>query len=214
MNYGYSMCVKLYKGLVKPEEFIDEEKMAKVVLPRENRVQLEENTMLYGLYWYWMVHGNEEEDKKAIKRLLEIAYPGAFGYSKGLSIAKKVGFVSLFYFDIKSFITADPSINPATEGTKETEPGVLFSSLLAASISIGFSGDQTTFSLFIPLFFSSLLITLERGSVCVENKSTTLKSVGSSLLPAPMDEMMGILSLWAMLTRAIFPETVSMASTM
>lgn len=26
MNYGYSMCVKLYKGLVKPEEFIDEEK--------------------------------------------------------------------------------------------------------------------------------------------------------------------------------------------
>ena len=79
MDYGYSMCVKLYKGLVKPEEFIDEEKMAKVVLPRENRVQLEENTMLYGLYWYWMVHGNEEEAKKAIKRLLEIAYPGAFG---------------------------------------------------------------------------------------------------------------------------------------
>ena len=92
MDYGYSMCVKLYKGLVKPEEFIDEEKMAKVVLPRENRVLLEENTMLYGLYWYWMVHGNEEEAKKAIKRLLEIAYPGAFGYSKGLSIAKKVGF--------------------------------------------------------------------------------------------------------------------------
>ena len=40
MDYGYSMCVKLYKGLVKPEEFIDEEKMAKVVLPRENRVLL------------------------------------------------------------------------------------------------------------------------------------------------------------------------------
>ena len=34
MDYGYSMCVKLYKGLVKPEEFIDEEKMAKVVLPK------------------------------------------------------------------------------------------------------------------------------------------------------------------------------------
>ena len=93
MNYGYSMCVKLYKGLVKPEEFIDEEKMAKVVLPRENRVQLEENTMLYGLYRYWMVHGNEEEAKKAIKRLLEIAYPGAIGYSKGLYIAKKLGLV-------------------------------------------------------------------------------------------------------------------------
>ena len=46
MDYGYSMCVKLYKGLAKPEEFIDEEKMAKVVLPRENRVLFEENTML------------------------------------------------------------------------------------------------------------------------------------------------------------------------
>ena len=93
MDYCYSMCLKLYKGLVKPEELIDEEKMAKVVLPRENRVLLEENTMLYGLYWYWMVHGNEEEAKKAIKRLLEIAYPGAIGYSKGLSIAKKLGLV-------------------------------------------------------------------------------------------------------------------------
>lgn len=46
MDYCYSMCVKLYKGLVKPEELIDEEKMAKVVLPRENRVLFEENTML------------------------------------------------------------------------------------------------------------------------------------------------------------------------
>ena len=67
--------------------------MAKVVLPRENRVQLEENTMLYCLYRYWMVHGNEEEAKKAIKRLLEIAYPGAIGYSKGLSRGKELGWV-------------------------------------------------------------------------------------------------------------------------
>lgn len=91
MDYGYSMCVKLYKGLVKPEEFIDEEKMAKVVLNRPNRVQLEENTMLYGLYWYWMIHGDEEKAKAAIVRLQEIAYPGAFGHTKSLPIAKKLG---------------------------------------------------------------------------------------------------------------------------
>ena len=94
MDYGYSMCVKLYKGLVKPDEFIDEEKMAKVVLPRENRVLLEENTMLYGLYWYWMVHGNEEEAKKAIKKAAGDSISRRLRcYSKGLSIAKKLGLV-------------------------------------------------------------------------------------------------------------------------
>ena len=92
MDYGYSMCVKLYKGLVKPDEFIDEEKMAKVVLPRENRVQLEENTMLYGLYWYWMVHGNEKEAKKAIKKAAGDSISRRLRcYSKSLPIAKKMG---------------------------------------------------------------------------------------------------------------------------
>ena len=91
MDYGYSMCVKLYKGIVKPDEFIDEEKMAKLVLPRKNRVQLEENTMLYGLYWYHMIHGDEEKARAAIVRLMEIAYPGAFGYTKALPIARKLG---------------------------------------------------------------------------------------------------------------------------
>lgn len=93
MDYGYSMCVKLYKGLVKPEDFIDEEKMAKVVLPRPNRVHLEENTMLYGLYWYWKIHGDDGKAYDAIKRLQEIAYPGAFGYTKSLPIARKLGLI-------------------------------------------------------------------------------------------------------------------------
>ena len=67
--------------------------MAKVVLPRANRVQLEENTMLYALYWYWMIHNNEEKAKEAIVRLQEIAYPGAFGYTKSIPIAKKLGII-------------------------------------------------------------------------------------------------------------------------
>ena len=86
MDYGYCRSVKLYKGLVKPEEFINEEEMAKVVLPRKNRVQLEENTMLYGLYWYWMIHGDETKAKEAIDKLKTIAYPGAFGYSQALKL--------------------------------------------------------------------------------------------------------------------------------
>ena len=54
--------------------------------------------------------------------------------------------------------------------SKEMEPGAgLFFPSFCISIlfSLGFSGDQTTLSFFIPLFFSSLLMTLERGSVFV-----------------------------------------------
>ena len=93
MDYGYCRSVQLYKGIVKPEDFINEEEMAKVVLPRANRVQLEENTMLYALYWYWMIHNNEEKAKEAIVRLQEIAYPGAFVYTKSIPIAKKLGII-------------------------------------------------------------------------------------------------------------------------
>ena len=50
-NYGYRRSVQLYKGLISPEDYIDEEEMAKVVLDQPGRIQLEENGMLYGLYW-------------------------------------------------------------------------------------------------------------------------------------------------------------------
>ena len=52
MDYGYCRAVRLYKGLVKPEEFVEPD-MKDKVLPRENRVNLELNGMYYGLYCYW-----------------------------------------------------------------------------------------------------------------------------------------------------------------
>ena len=55
-------------------------------------------------------------------------------------------------------ITLDAIIRPATEGTKEMEPGAgLFFPSFCISIlfSLGFSGDQTTLSFFIPLFFKN-----------------------------------------------------------
>ena len=91
MDYGYCRSVRLYKGLVKPEEFIDIPAMQKAVLPREKRVELELNTMYYGLYCYWMVHGDQEKAYDAIRELHKIAYPGAFGYTKSIPIAKKLG---------------------------------------------------------------------------------------------------------------------------
>jgi hypothetical protein len=91
MDYGYERAVKLYKGLVKPEEYINEEEMKKKVLPRPDRVKLEQCGMLYGLYWYWTLRGETEKAKAAIEKLMKQPYPGAFGYTKSVVIAKKLG---------------------------------------------------------------------------------------------------------------------------
>ncbi len=90
MDYGYCRTVRLSKGMVKPEEFIEPD-MKDKVLPREKRVELEQNTMYYGLYCYWMVHGEPEKATEAIKKLLKIAYPGAFGYTKSIPVARRLG---------------------------------------------------------------------------------------------------------------------------
>ena len=65
----------------------------KEVLDQEGRVRLEENGMLYGLYWYWMIHGDEKKAYDAMKRLQEVAVEGAFGYTKSIPIAKKLGII-------------------------------------------------------------------------------------------------------------------------
>jgi len=69
MDYGYCRVVRLYKGIVKPEEFIDIPAMQKAVLPQENRVNLELNGMYYGLYCYWTLHGEPEKAAQAIRAL-------------------------------------------------------------------------------------------------------------------------------------------------
>ena len=69
---------------------------------------------------------------------------------------------------VKSFITSDAIINPADEGTKDTEPGMalLLPSCFSSSISMGFKGisfEYKTFSELIPLSFNSLRITFAKG---------------------------------------------------
>ena len=93
MDYGYRRSVLLYKGLVTPEEFIDIPLLEKNVLPQEGRVRLELNGLYYSLYCYWMVHGDEQKAADAIRRLLEVAWPGAFAHTKALPIAKRLGLV-------------------------------------------------------------------------------------------------------------------------
>lgn len=91
MDYGYRHSVLLYKGIVKPEDFIDIPLLEKNILPQPDRLRLELNGLYYSLYCYWMVHGEPEKAKDAIAELLKVAYPGAFAHTKALPIAKKLG---------------------------------------------------------------------------------------------------------------------------
>ena len=49
--------------------------------------------MYYGLYCYWTLHGEPEKAAQAIRDLQKVAYPGAFGYTKSIPIAKKLGII-------------------------------------------------------------------------------------------------------------------------
>ena len=93
MDFGYCRSVRLFKGMVSPEEFIDIPLMERSVLKRENRVNLELTGMYYGLYCYWMLHGDEKKALEAIHAVLKIPYPGAFGYERAVALAKKLGIV-------------------------------------------------------------------------------------------------------------------------
>ena len=77
----------------------------------------------------------------------------------------------------------------------------------------GSSSEYTVFSPVIPRFFSSRLITFASGQTLVLLMSATLKAVGSSLFPVPIELMILTPALNEFSARAIFAETVSIAST-
>lgn len=91
MDYGYHRCVMLYKGLISPDAFIDIKDMQEKCLKQKNRINLELNTMYYGLFAYSVYTGDEARAKKALEELMKIAVPNAFGYSKGCKYAKEYG---------------------------------------------------------------------------------------------------------------------------
>ena len=59
--------------------------------PQKDRVRMELNGLYYSLYCYWLVHGEPEKAKDAIRELLKVAYPGAFAHTKAIPIAKRLG---------------------------------------------------------------------------------------------------------------------------
>lgn len=92
-NYGYKRAVKLLKGIVTPDEYINIEEMKDNVLQRPGRVELELNGMYYALFWYWIRHNNENKAKEALIELDKVAVKGAFGYTKAIPYMKKYGII-------------------------------------------------------------------------------------------------------------------------
>lgn len=91
MHYGYKRRVQLYKGLVAPEEFIDLEDIKSKCVDQKDRVALEVVTLLFGLYIYYIYTDNQIKADETLLEILKNPYPGAFGYLKGKTAAKKRG---------------------------------------------------------------------------------------------------------------------------
>ena len=67
--------------------------MQEKCLKQPNRINLELNTMYYGLFAYSMYIGDEARADNALRELLKVAVPQAFGYKKGIVFAKKRGLI-------------------------------------------------------------------------------------------------------------------------
>ena len=93
MHYGYKRRVRLYKGLITPEEFIDIDDINKHLIPQENRLQLEITTLLFGLYIYYVYRGDEQKANETLLEILKDPYKGAFGAIKAEEAAKARGLI-------------------------------------------------------------------------------------------------------------------------
>ena len=110
-------------------------------------------------------------------------------------------------------------MRPATEGTKAQLAGTGLPPVAAVVEPVegcettGFSFEYTTFTPVSPRFLHSCRMTRARGQTEVCEISATSKRVGSSLLPAPMLQIIGVPAAFACVMSSSFAVTVSTAST-
>jgi tetratricopeptide (TPR) repeat protein len=93
MDYGYHRCILLYKGILTPDTFVDIPDMEKKCLKQPGRINLELNTMYYGLYCFHLLNGENDKADSALRKLIEIAVPNAFGWLRGKVAAEKRGLI-------------------------------------------------------------------------------------------------------------------------
>ena len=94
MDYSYRKRVRLFKGEIDPEQFIDEEEIKRSCLTTKDRPALEMVTQLYGLANYYAYLGEMEKSDAVLLRLLEQPlFHNAFGYIKGVTDARDRGLI-------------------------------------------------------------------------------------------------------------------------
>jgi len=92
MDYAYRRRIRLYKGEIGPEELIDEEDIRKnAYMEQPGRMQLERETLTFGLFAYYTYTGDEEKANETLKTIMTFTPSAAFGYLKGSDIARKRG---------------------------------------------------------------------------------------------------------------------------
>ena len=91
MHYGYHRRVKLYKGEIKPEDFIDEDDIRAKCVKQKNRFVFEMVFLLFGLFIYYHYIGDEEKANQALLDMKNYPWPGAFGCIKREDYLRKRG---------------------------------------------------------------------------------------------------------------------------
>ena len=94
MDYAYRRRVRLYKGEIKPEEMIDDEDIMKhAYVTQPGRVQLEHETLTFGLFAYYTYIGETEKANETLQAIAALEPSAAFGYLKGTGIARQRGLI-------------------------------------------------------------------------------------------------------------------------
>lgn len=94
MDYAYRRRVMLYKGVITPEEFIDLEHIKANTLDKPGRVELEVQTLTFGLFAYYDYIGDTEKANEVLLRITTFPPSAAFGCLKGNAIARKRGLIA------------------------------------------------------------------------------------------------------------------------
>jgi len=93
MDYAYRRRVKLYKGVITPEEFIDEADITANMIEQPDRLALEIKTLIFGLFVYYTYVGETEKANEQLIKIVNTKPSAAFGYIKAAQIARKRGLV-------------------------------------------------------------------------------------------------------------------------
>jgi tetratricopeptide (TPR) repeat protein len=95
MDFGYRRSVMLYKGLIKPENFLNEDEIRENSLAKSGtipgRLELEMMSISFGLYAFYELHGETEKANNVIRSILRYPKSPAFAYIKADDIAKSRG---------------------------------------------------------------------------------------------------------------------------